>query len=133
MGPKDEFLAVDVDALPWIQAALPGGEPKGIRYRRILPGGEGLPMVHFSRYAPGWTEARHRHAEDEVLIITEGEIEVGGQVHRAPAVVFVGRGTLYGPLTAGPDGVGFYRIAYTEALMRRPDAEPEGAEPRRGW
>ena len=123
MKPQDEFLAVDCEAVPWTQAVLPNGEPKGVTYRRILAGGDGLPQVHLSRYEPGWTEARHRHAEDEVLILVEGEIEVGGTTYRAPAVVFVGRGTLYGPLTAGPQGVAFYRVAYTEALIRRPPAE----------
>jgi hypothetical protein len=123
MKPKNEFLAVDCESLPWIQAVLPNGDLKGITYRRVLDGGDGLPQVHFSRYQPGWTEARHRHAEDEVLILTEGEIEVEGTVYRAPAVVFVGRGALYGPLTAGPDGVAFYRVAYTEEMIRRAGAE----------
>jgi hypothetical protein len=123
MKPREEFLAVDVESQPWIQAYLPNGEPKAIQYRRIINGGGGLPMVHFNRYDPHWTEARHRHAEDEVLILTDGEIEVGGTVYSAPAVVFVGRGTLYGPLTAGPNGVAFYRVAYTEELISRQPSE----------
>jgi hypothetical protein len=122
MKPKDEFLAVDCEAQPWIQAMLPNGDPKGIQYRRIFDGGRGLPQVHFNRYDAGWVEARHRHAEDEVLILIEGEIEVGGAVRRAPAALFVGRGTLYGPLTAGPDGCAFYRVAYTEDLIKREPA-----------
>ena len=117
-----EFLAVDCESLPWIQAVLPNGDPKGIKYRRLLDGGGGLPQVHLSIYEPHWTEARHRHAEDEVLILVAGEIEVGGTVYHAPAVVFVGRGTLYGPLTAGPNGVSFYRVAYTEEMIKREPA-----------
>lgn len=123
MKQREEFLAVDCEKLPWNQAVLPNGDPKGIKYRRIIAGGDGLPQVHLSRYDPHWTEARHRHAEDEVLILLEGEIELEGAVHRAPAVVFVGRGTLYGPLTAGPEGVAFYRVAYTEELIRRTPVE----------
>jgi hypothetical protein len=123
MKQRDEFLAVDCETLPWNQAVLPNGDPKGIKYRRVIGGGGGLPQVHLNRYDPHWTEARHRHAEDEVLILLEGEIAFEGTVHRAPAVVFVGRGTLYGPLTAGPQGVAFYRVAYTEELIRRPPAE----------
>lgn len=125
MKAKDEFIAVDCDSLAWTQARLPNGEPKGIQYRGVFAGGDGLPQVHFNRYEPHWKEPRHRHAEDEVLILTEGEIEVGGACYRAPAVVFVGRGTLYGPLTAGPEGVTFYRVAYTEALIRRPPPSPD--------
>lgn len=123
MKQREEFLAVDCEKAPWNQAVLPNGDPKGIKYRKIIAGGDGLPQVHLSRYDPHWTEARHRHAEDEVLILLEGEIELEGAVHRAPAVVFVGRGTLYGPLTAGPEGVAFYRVAYTEELIRRAPAE----------
>ena len=119
MSERDEFLAVDCQSLPWNQAVLPNGEPKGVSYQRILAGGGGLPMVHFNRYEPGWTEARHRHAEDEVLVLVDGEIEVEGTVHRAPGVIFVGRGTLYGPLTAGAEGAAFYRVAYTEAMIAR--------------
>ena len=76
-------------------------------------------MVHESRYAPNWTEVRHRHPEDEVLVITEGEITVEGTTYRAPSVVFVGRHTLYGPLTAGPEGVTFYRVGYNEQMIAR--------------
>jgi hypothetical protein len=123
MARQDEFLAVDCESVPWNQAVLPNGDPKGIKYRRVIGGGDGLPQVHLSTYDPHWVEARHRHAEDEVLILVDGEIEVGGAVHRAPAVVFVGRGTLYGPLTAGPDGVSFYRVAYTEELIKRRPAD----------
>lgn len=123
MTPGAEFLAVDCESLPWNQAFLPNGDPKRIEYRRIFGGGGGLPQVHLNRYEPNWTEARHRHAEDEVLILLEGEIEVEGALHRAPSVLFVGRGTLYGPLTAGPNGAVFYRVAYTEALIQRPITE----------
>jgi hypothetical protein len=123
MPSKPEFLAVDCAGLAWNQALLPDGAPKGIQYQRVIDGGGGHPQVHFNRYDAGWTEARHRHVEDEVLILTEGEITVEGETYAAPAVVFVGRGTLYGPLTAGPKGVAFYRVGNTEALMQR--AAPE--------
>jgi hypothetical protein len=118
MTTKDAFLAIDCEALPWNRAQMPDGSPKGVEYRTAIMGGAGLPYVHLNRYEPGWTEARHRHLEDEVLLITEGEITLEGATHRAPAVLFVRRGTLYGPLTAGPEGVVFYRVAYTEDLIR---------------
>ena len=31
---------------------------------------------------------------------------------------------LLGPLTAGPDGVSFYRVAYTEEMIKRQPAAP---------
>jgi hypothetical protein len=119
MKPREEFLAVACDALPWNQALMPNGDPKGIKYRRILGGGDGLPQAHFNSYEPHWTEARHRHVEDEVLILVKGEIQVEGQTYHAPTVLFVGRLTLYGPLTAGANGADFYRVAYTEKMIQR--------------
>ncbi len=119
------FVAVDIDALPWSRNNLPNGQPKGIQFRAVMNGGKGLPMVHESRYDPNWTEARHRHGEDEVLYLTEGELTVEDVVYRAPAAIFVARGTLYGPLTAGPQGAAFVRVGYSEDLMR---AEPAAGE-----
>jgi hypothetical protein len=111
------FSAVDLEALSWTTAVEPNGDPKGVEYKTAFGGGKGLPQVHHNRYAPHWTEARHRHAEDEILSLTEGELTIEGTTYRAPAVIFVGRGTLYGPLTAGPEGAVFLRVAYTEAMI----------------
>lgn len=122
---EDKFLAVDCTEPGWTQAQSPKG-PKGIHYQSLMSGGGGLPQVHCNRYEPHWEEARHRHVEDEVLVIVEGEVEVEGTVHRAPSVLFVGRHTLYGPLKAGPDGVKFYRIGYNEKLMDRGEAQQPG-------
>jgi hypothetical protein len=111
------FKAIACDPLAWNRSLLPNGEPKGIEYKIIMDGEGGSPMIILARYEPGWVEPRHRHAEDETLFLVEGEIEVEGELHQAPSVVFVSRGTLYGPLTAGPNGVVFYRIGYNQ---RRP-------------
>lgn len=115
----DRFIVVDPSSLPWTQAKSPSG-PKGIRYRTIVQGngkGDGLPQVHLNQYQPGWTEPRHRHVEDEVLILTSGSLEIEGVEYTAPATLFVGRHTLYGPLTAGARGAEFYRVAFSEKLM----------------
>lgn len=112
MAREDRFIAVDVEALPWIKAERPwtSGDD-GLRFRTIFEGGPDLPNVHLTEYTPGWVEPRHRHAEDEVLLIVQGELIVDGNAHRAPSALFVGIGTLYGPLTAGPEGARFFRVA----------------------
>jgi len=117
MSQQNKFLAVDCNSIPWIQGQLPNGQSKGVEYRPLLHGGNGLPQVHMARYEPGWVEARHRHPEDEVLTIMEGELTVEGQAYKAPSVIFVSRGTLYGPLTAGAEGVVLMRVAYTEKMI----------------
>jgi len=119
MKRPDRFIPIPLEEAPWLQARFPNGDAKGIQYRRLLPGSGGLPQLQYSRYDPHWTEARHRHAEDEVLILTRGDITVEGVTYRAPSALFVGRGTLYGPLTAGPQGVEFYRVAFTEEMIQQ--------------
>jgi hypothetical protein len=119
MARQDKFVAVDCGAIDWATVARPN-DPQGgpaIRYRTVMPGGEGLPQVHLTEYEPGHTEPRHRHPEDEVLSVFEGSLVIDGQVHQAPAVLYVGRGTLYGPLTAGPQGAKFFRVAWNETLL----------------
>lgn len=119
----DRFVAVDPEDREWTQSKTDKG-PKGIHYKTIFTGrtGEGgMPDVHLSRYDPHWVEPRHRHVEDEVLILTAGEIEVEGTTYSAPAAIFVGRHTLYGPLTAGAEGAEFYRVAFNEKLIALKD------------
>ena len=66
-------VAVDCAAIDWATVTRPN-DPEGgpaIRYRTVIPGGEGLPQVHLTEYEPGHTEPRHRHPEDEVLNLFE--------------------------------------------------------------
>jgi hypothetical protein len=122
MKRQDKFVAIDCDTLAWAGVPRPGdvaGAP-AIRYRTVMPGGEGLPAVFMTEYEPGHVEPRHRHPEDEVLSIFSGALEIDGKVYRAPSVLFVGRGTLYGPLTAGPEGAKFFRVAYNQAMLAEP-------------
>jgi hypothetical protein len=39
-----------------------------------------------------------------------GEITVGDQTYGAGTSIFIGRHTVYGPLTAGPEGVTFLNL-----------------------
>jgi hypothetical protein len=124
MARQDKFIAIDCESLDWNGVPRPN-EPEGapaIRYRTVMPGGGGLPAVHMTEYEPHHVEPRHRHPEDEVLTIFSGELEVSGEVHRAPAVLYVSRGTLYGPLTAGTQGVKFFRVAWNQAMLA--ESEP---------
>jgi hypothetical protein len=121
MKRQDKFVAVDCSRQPWAAGSRPPepGAPS-LRYCTVFPGGGGFPQVHLTEYEPHHEEPRHRHPEDEVLTIFEGEIEVEGQVHKAPSVLYVGRGTLYGPLKAGAAGAKFFRVAWNETLLAEP-------------
>jgi hypothetical protein len=56
-----------------------------------------------------------------VLTIFQGEIIIEGQSHKAPSVLYVSRGALYGPLKAGPEGAKFFRVAWNEAILKVPE------------
>jgi hypothetical protein len=121
MPREDRIIAVDCNAMEWLSVPRPN-EPEGlpaIRYRTVMPGGDGLPQVHLTEYEPGHVEPRHRHPEDEVLTIFEGELIIEGQSHPAPSVLYVSRGALYGPLKAGAAGAKFFRVAWNEKLLAR--------------
>lgn len=122
MKPDPKFLAVDCTQVPWQSLDRPhaDAEAPAIRFRTVMPGGDGLPSVHMTEYEPHHVEPRHRHVDNEVLAIFEGELEVEGQVHKAPTVVYVGRGTLYGPLVAGPAGAKFFRVGYNAQMLAEP-------------
>ena len=121
MPREDRIIAVDCETLDWL--APPGPKPADylptLRYRAVLRGGDGLPQCQLTEYEPGHVEPRHRHPEDEVLTIFDGEIIIEGRSHRAPSVIYISRGALYGPLKAGPAGAKFFRVAWNEKLLAR--------------
>lgn len=123
MKPEPFFLAVDCETLPWLASpnAKPDGAEQTLRYRRVVHGGGGLPSVSLTEYSPGHVEPRHRHLDNEVLQIFQGEVEIEGVIHRAPTVIYVARGTLYGPLKAGPQGMKFFRVGYTTEMLAVPE------------
>lgn len=117
MSRQDKFLAVDCQALDWIDRPREAPNTPSLRYCTVMRGGAGLPAVHLTEYEPHHVEPRHRHPEDEVLSLFDGELQVEGATYHAPAVLYVGRGTLYGPLTAGAAGAKFFRVAYNETML----------------
>lgn len=62
------------------------------------------PMVVIVDYPPGQHVAPHHHETDYLSIMVRGDMTVTGRPHRVGSMRFVGRGTAYGPLLAGPDG-----------------------------
>lgn len=121
-GEKARVVAVDVAKVEWKRPKQPDGAPKGLTYCVALET-YGAPVVQMSTYEPGWTEPRHRHLEDELLLMTQGELTIEGTPHVAPTVVYVPRGVLYGPLTAGPDGATFYRVPFKAGTFQEPYAD----------
>ena len=134
MSGKGSFLVFADEDFPWND--VPAGWNDGqaaqepsLRYKKFVWEGEGLPSVSLTEYEPHHVNKRHRHTDSEVLMLYQGELEVDGTVHTAPCVIYVERGTLYGPLTAGPEGTRFFRVGWTPARpgATGPDAAPAAA------
>lgn len=114
----DRFEAVEAVDLEWQR--LPDwwkgrpaeGEPD-LRYMMFNEGGNGIPPVSLNEYEPHHLQKRHRHLEDEILLLFDGDLEIEGRHYTAPSMIFVGKGTAYGPLRAGPNGTRFFRVALT--------------------
>jgi hypothetical protein len=118
--PDAKVVAVDVAKRPFRRPVRPDGTSKGLEYCVVMDQIPGAPVIQMSAYDPHWTEPRHRHLEDEVLLLFDGELTIEDQLHTAPTAVYVPRGVLYGPLTAGPKGAKFFRIPYESGLFVPP-------------
>jgi quercetin dioxygenase-like cupin family protein len=80
----------------------------GGRSRRKLIGdpAQGL-FVNLSEYDPNVTLEAHSHDAPELMYILEGEMTIGGERCLPGTVLRVPAHTVYGPLSAGPEGVRF--------------------------
>ncbi len=62
------------------------------------------PCFWFWEFGPGQGTRRHSHKANEVLYVQEGEITFEGKVCGPGTLVYVEKGTDYGPFWAGPKG-----------------------------
>ena len=103
----EAIVRVDEHDLPW--ADYTGAAPGRVRVKAITPRGSGAPPVQYVEYAPGHRDGLHRHDEDEVFLITAGEVSIGDAVNGPGSMVFIPRHTEY-EMCAGTDGVRFFRV-----------------------
>jgi quercetin dioxygenase-like cupin family protein len=83
----------------------------GGRSRRKVIGdpAQGL-FVNLSEYDANITLEAHSHDQPELMYVLEGEMTVGGQRCLPGTVLRVPANTVYGQLSAGPEGVRFLVI-----------------------
>ncbi len=85
------------------------------------------PWLGRARYEPHMRVEEHWHPCNEILYITQGELAVGDTVYKAGTALAIEEGTVYGPLTAGPEGAEFLTIRdkHPKGLMK-PGDSPNG-------
>ena len=69
-------------------------------------GGPDAPRLAENRFAPGTKGSAHAHDEDEIIVVTEGQIRFGSRVLGVHSSVFIPKMTLYS-FEAGPEGLTF--------------------------
>ena len=92
------------------EVEINGKKQWGLRTRRYFA--PTVDPVYFNRvnYAAGYTEPPHSHTVDEIIYIMEGELQVGDTRYIAGDTLWIEANTVYGPLTAGPQGMTFLLI-----------------------
>ncbi len=83
----------------------------GGRSRRKVIGDPELGLfVNLSEYDPNLTLQPHSHNQPELMYVLAGEMTVGDRRCLPGTVLRIPANTVYGPLTAGPEGVRFLVI-----------------------
>lgn len=80
-----------------------------IRVKPLLARGCDAPPVQYVEYAAGQTDPLHRHDEDELFLMTEGELWLEGARTGPGGVIYVPAGTDYA-LRAGEGGASYFRV-----------------------
>jgi hypothetical protein len=125
-SPEPAFHRVG-DFVTGAMAEVLSESEKDSGYRSHHAGGaERLQLFEIRAPADARFEA-HAHAEDEIILVVEGELRAGSQVVPAGGSMYVTGGTVYS-FRAGPDGLRFFNfrpradgtyLTPAEALERR--------------
>lgn len=104
--PEDRrFVSVRDNATPEQLARVEGDDLAGEVFSRYEGSGDELQLFDV-RYPPHTGVSPHAHAEDEIIVVTEGELIFGKQSYGPGSSILIPRLTLYS-FRAGPEGAAF--------------------------
>ena len=99
-----------VDALEWQEVrAQQHGDRRASVWNRFVDVGPDRTVI-YTRYDAGMILARHSHHSDEVILILDGELSVGGEMCRAGSVIVLDAGDSFGPLITGERGAVLFEV-----------------------
>lgn len=113
-----------IDDHPWIEVKAQSHDGRRVSvWEKFL---EWTPdrMAIYARYDPHVVVEAHGHASDHYLFVVSGEVTIGDRVCGPGTHVSLPRGSVFGPLTAGPEGATLYEIMCGDP--RALSADPEG-------
>lgn len=110
-----EVSYVDLDQIDWVVSPpkpnTPADNPK-VRTKFMFDLAGPQVRAMFCEYEPGHWEHAHAHDRNEVLVVLAGSADIG-EVHiEKGSAIHVPAGTVYGPITGGPDGLQFLRFDF---------------------
>jgi quercetin dioxygenase-like cupin family protein len=136
-GEDRHFISVEEQAegdagLAEVLAMLEPGEIE-VQICTHHAGTADTPQLMEAKFPPDKKVTPHAHPDDEILVVTEGEIHFGKQIFGPGSSVFIPKMTLYG-FQAGPHGLTFLnfrprggsslrRITKDELMMARSTAD----------
>lgn len=119
------------EELPWTFGSRleKDGEEKRVRSRFPIAAFDTGPILGRARYDPGMEVQAHWHPCNEILYVTDGELNVGGTVYKPGTALAIDEGTVYGPLVAGPQGAEFLTIRdkHPKGVMKPGDLPTKGS------
>ena len=101
-------IVVDVEALEWSSVAPSRAGTGEVRVKAFATGCSSIPAAQLVEYGAGRTEVPHRHNEDEIFYVLDGEMRIDGSPAGRGAVVVIGAHTTYG--LSSEDGCRFLRL-----------------------
>ena len=88
-------------------------EDRGLRFKRLLHHGAGMPNMQRTEYMPHHHEPPHSHPEDEILFVLSGELFHGRDRLTFGDVIYVARDTTYS-LRTEESGASFVRVGLND-------------------
>ena len=103
---------------PWEQVSPSWQEKyadkdRGLRFKRLLSHGSGMPNMQRTEYMPHHHEPPHSHPEDEVLFVLSGELFYGREKLSFGDAIYVARDTTYSLRTEN-NGASFVRVGLAD-------------------
>lgn len=85
------------------------------------------PDAYLVEQGPADVLPAHYHRADEFQVVLSGWGTLGNHPARTPSVHYAGAYTPYGPIVAGPEGIGYMTLRknYDMGALTMPDALPE--------
>lgn len=124
--PPTEFTVMSLEGVAWdeIRPQI-HADGRAVRVRRQLLERSSERQIMLTVYEPDLVLRQHTHTCDQITHLVEGEFMAGDKLCKAPAVLVLPKGALFGPVITGSQGATLLEIFLGPSSKSLP-ADPEG-------